>query len=96
MRQFASIAVACLLSGPALARPALPSACAAFDLHIVTLIETVAAVEPASLRLVKAAELLQQARAACRADDADEAMRLYAVIDLRPPTRALQPILDLY
>jgi hypothetical protein len=45
---------------------------------------------------VEAAELLRRARAACRVDDADEAMRLYSVIDLRPPTRALQPILDLY
>jgi hypothetical protein len=96
MRQLASMVAACLLSGPALARPALPSACAAFDLHIVTLIETVAAAEPTSLRLVEAAELLRRARAACRVDDADEAMRLYSVIDLRPPTRALQPILDLY
>ncbi len=96
MRQLAPILVACLLSAPVAGRPSLQSACAAFDLHVVTLIEAVAAVEPASLRLVEAADLLQQARVACREQNEAEAMRLYGIIDLRAPTRALQPILDLH
>jgi hypothetical protein len=77
-------------------RPSLQSACAAWDLHIVTLIEAIGDVEPASLRLAEATAILQRARAACRAEQAAEAIRLYESIDLRPPSRALQPMTQLY
>ena len=78
------------------ARPSLQSACAAFDLHIVTIMEEAAAAQPASIRLVEATQILLQARAACRDNDALEALRLYSTIDLQRPTRALQPLLGLH
>jgi hypothetical protein len=80
----------------ALERPPLQSACAAWDLHIVTLIEQVGEIEPASLRLAAATLTVQLARDACRNQDAATAMRLYESIDLRPPSRALQPVSNLY
>ncbi len=80
----------------AVERPSLQSACAAWDLHIVTLIEQVGEVEPTAPRRAAATDTVQQARAACRNADAREAMRLYESIDLQPPSRALQPLSSMY
>jgi hypothetical protein len=83
------------LAAAAAARPSLQGACAVWDLHIVSLIEEVGAVEPTSVRLAAAAELLMQARAACR-DENVKAMQLYEAIDLSPPARGTQPMFGLY
>lgn len=79
----------------ATARPSLQRACAAWDLHIVSLIEELGLVEPASVRLAAAAELLTQARVACREQDV-KALRLYEAIDLDPPARGTLPVFGLY
>jgi hypothetical protein len=73
----------------------LQRACAAWDLHIVSLIENVGLVEPASVRLAAAAELLTQARLACR-DQHVKALQLYETIDLAPPARGTLPVFGLY
>ena len=79
----------------AAARSPLQSACAACDLHIVSLIENIGMVEPASVRLAAAAELLTQARVACR-EEKVTALPLYEAIDLSPPARGTLPVFGLF
>ena len=97
--RLATIAFLALLPSLACAntdRPSLRSACAAWDLHIVMLIEEIGTVEPTALRLADAARALSWARNACDADDAASAMRHYESIDLQPPARATQPVFGLF
>jgi hypothetical protein len=77
------------------AQSRLQSACAAWDLHFVSLIESIGIVEPASIRLAAAAEFVTQARVACRAGNAT-ALQLYDAIDLSPPARGTLPVFGLF
>jgi hypothetical protein len=92
----AAVMLGALSSAQAQAGAWQEAACAAWDLHIVGLIEQAGTVEPAAVRLVEAAQHLQQARLACRDGDADRALRLYESIDLQPPSGAVQVVFGLF
>ncbi len=64
--------------------------CAAFDLHLRTLIEDLGLFDDTDQELLAdAGQQLQQANTACRADDMQLAIDLFTSIDLPEPSYAL-------
>jgi hypothetical protein len=83
------LACATILAGsstPAMAaeQPRPEAACAAYDLHLLTLIEDSALTgSGASDALAEAAMRIADARTACRTREFERALRLYQSVDLR-------------
>jgi hypothetical protein len=72
-----------LASGTGATRPRPEAACAAYDLHIMTLIEDLGLAEEADAQVLGDAALtMLAARIACRASDVKRALQLYDTIQL--------------
>ena len=79
----AIVALAAALPAAAFERPSGQKACAAFDLHLVAVIEQLGeAAELPGEVLLEATEAMMRARAACRAGRVDTALALYGDIKL--------------
>jgi hypothetical protein len=72
-------------AAPVAGRPDPMAACAAYDVHVMALIEDHAAFGDMSFEaLVSAREALSEARLACRWGDVERGLEIYASIPLAP------------